>query len=100
MCVVVRLWPVFCDDSVNGAGLMLGGMGEGKIQSRKALDKFFMVTSRLWRKKEKQAKETKKSVPNCFCSLTILKVCDEVLSIWTAGGNQGIWHMFLFIRLQ
>lgn len=60
-----------CADDGGGGGAYVGGVGEGKIRCRKALDKSFMMTSRLWTNKNRQKKN--KKCNNCFCSLTIRK---------------------------
>ncbi len=73
-------------DDGGGGGAYVGGVGEGKIRCRKALDKSFMMTSRLWTNKNRQKKT--KSVAIAFVALRYAKVCDEVSSIWRAGGNR------------
>ncbi len=84
--------PCRADDG-GGGGAYVGGVGEGKIRCRKALDKSFMMTSRLWTNKNRQKKT--KSVTIAFVALRYANVCDEVSSIWRAGGNWGKWHVVL-----
>lgn len=83
-----------CADDGGGGGAYVGGVGEGKIRCRKALDKSFMMTSRLWTNKNRQKKKTK-SVTIAFVALRYVNVRDEVLSICRAGGNRGKWHVVL-----
>ncbi len=52
-----------------------------------------MMTSRLWTNKNRQKKT--KSVTIAFVALRYANVCDEVSSIWRAGGNWGKWHVVL-----
>lgn len=74
-----------CAGDGGGGGAYVGGVGEGKIRCRKALDKSFMMTSRLWTNKNRQKKT--KSVTIAFVALRYANVRDEVLSVWRAGGN-------------
>lgn len=80
-------------DGGGGGRAYVGGVGEGKIRCRKALDKSFMMTSRLWTNRNRQKKT--KSVTIAFVALRYTNVRDEVSSIWRAGGNRGKWHVVL-----